>query len=110
MAISHNGKQAPTLPEDMNPGDTDTFYVCWTDKLNGATISGSTWTIPANFTEEGAATNVSPTAGGTTFTDCNSIDLSTSETSGVYTITNNCTFSDARVIKRSFKITIDEGL
>lgn len=110
MAISHNGKQAPQLPEDMNPGDTDTFYISWTDKLNGATISSSTWTIPANFTEVSAATNISVTASGTTYNDCNSVDLSTTETSGTYKITNNCTFSDGRVIKRSFKITVDGGL
>lgn len=110
MAISHNGKQAPTLPEDMNPGDTDTFYMSWTDKLNGATISVSAWTIPANFTEVSAATDISVTARGTTYADCNSIDLSTTEASGTYTITNTCTFSDSRVIKRSFKITVDGGL
>ena len=74
MAISHNGKQAPQLPEDMNPGDTDTFYMSWTDKLSGATISSSTWTIPANFTEVSAATNISVTASGTTYENCNSID------------------------------------
>lgn len=110
MAISHNGKQAPQLPEDMNPGDTDTFYISWTDKLGGATISSSTWTIPANFTEVSAATNISVTARGTTYNDCNSIDLSTTETSGTHLITNNCTFSDGRVIKRSFKVNIDGSI
>jgi len=110
MAISHNGKEAPKLPEDMHSGDTDTFYISWTEKLNGATISSSTWTIPANFTEVSAATDVSVTASSTTYADCNSIDLSTTETSGTFTITNNCTFSDSRVIKRSFKITIDGDL
>ena len=110
MAVQHEGKEAPVLPEEMNPADTDTFYISWTNKLNGAALSSDTWTIPANFTEVSTVSNVSAIEGGTTYTDSNGITLSTTETKGSFLITNNAIFDDGRELSRSFKIIIDGSL
>lgn len=110
MSVLHDGKEAPILPEEMNPGDTDTFYVSWTDKLKGATLSSDTWTIPANFTEVSTVSDVSVTENGTTHLNSNGITVSTTETTGKWIITNNAIFSDSREISRSFYIVLDSKL
>ena len=110
MAVQHEGKEAPVLPEEMNPADTDTFYISWTEKLNGATLSSDTWTIPTNFTEVSTVSNVSVIEGGTTYADSNGVTLSTTEVEGKFLITNNAIFSDGREVSRSFYIKLDDKL
>jgi len=110
MSVLHNGKEAPILPEQMNPGDKDTFYVSWTNKLKGATLSSDTWTIPANFTEVSTVSNVSVTENTVTYTDSNGVTLTTTETEGKFIITNNAVFSDGREVSRSFYIVLDSKL
>lgn len=106
MAI-HTGTEPAALTEYMNPNDTDTFWMSWTDKLNGETISTSTWVLPANFTEVSATTNGSVTEDGTTYNDANSVTISTTETKGKHLIFNEITTSASRTIRRGFLITID---
>lgn len=104
---THTGTAPADLTEYMNPNDTDTFWMSWTDKLNGETISTSTWILPTGFTQVSVTTNGSVTENGTTYTDANSITLSTTLTKGKHLISNEITTSGSRTIRRAFNVTID---
>ena len=104
---THTGTEPAELTEYMNPSDTDTFWMSWTDKLNGETISTSTWILPAGFTEVADTTNGTVTENGTTYNDANSVTLSTTLTKGKHLISNEITTSGSRKIRRGFNVTID---
>ena len=106
MAVN-TGTEPAELTEYMNPNDTDVFWMSWTDKLNGETISTSTWVIPTGFTEVTATTNGSVTEGGVTYNDANSVTLSTTLTKGKHLIHNEVVTSGSRTIRRGFLITIE---
>jgi hypothetical protein len=110
MPVLHEGKEAPILPEEMNPDDTDTFFLCWTKKLNGATLSSDVWELPDNFTLDSSQSNIPVIEDGVTYNDCNAATISTTEESGKFLITNRATFSDGRVVARSFYIVLDSKL
>lgn len=103
----HSGDEAAELDEYMNPNDVDTFWVSWTDKLNGESISTSDWIIPAGFTEEATTSGGEVVESGTTYADANSITLSTSLTRGRYMIRNEITTSGGRTLRRGFIVSID---
>lgn len=112
MAVIHKGDETPILPEIMNPNDMERIYTSWTNKLNGATITSSTWIIPSNFTQVSAIENGSVTDSrtNTTYTDVNGILLSTTEKKGIYLISNRVTMSDGRTITKSFYLPIDSSV
>jgi hypothetical protein len=110
MAVTHTGQSPAALTEYMNPNDTDTFWMSWTDKLNGETISTSTWILPAGFTEVSDTSDGTVTEDGTTYDDANSVTLSTTNTKGKHTIFNEIVTSGGRTIRRGIIITIDECL
>lgn len=107
MAIRHNGKSAPELPEAMDPSDDDVFWVSWTDKLNGETIASSTWQVPATFTASNEQENTTVTDdAGVEYADANSVQLSTTETDGRHRITNQITTSGGRTLNRGFYVAV----
>ena len=110
MAVTHDGKEAPILPEEMNPDDIDTFYVSWTDKLNGATLSSDTWTLPTGFTQVSTVSDVSVVSNGITYLNSNGVTVSTSLTTGKHLLSNNAVFSDGREITRSLYVVLDANL
>ena len=109
MAI-HNGKRAPRLNEDFNPLDDDAFYVVWTTKLDGDTISSSTWTVPTGWTTSSEQTNQSVTIDGITYTDANAVRLTTINSSGEAYIVNNIVTAAGLSLSRGFYIQIDSKL
>ncbi len=109
MAVKNNGKTAPTLPESMNGADSDVFWVSWTDKLNGETITpaSSAWNLPTGFTlvddtEDGTVTDDD----GTVYADANSVEITTTETSGTHYISNTIGTSGGRSITRGFYVNV----
>lgn len=106
MAI-HTGDSAIRLTDYMNPNDTEEFWMSWTDKLNGDTISTSTWYLPTNFTSEATQTNQTVTVAGTNYADANSVTVSTTETTGVYKFSNEITTAGGLTLRRSFTVVLD---
>lgn len=106
MAI-HCGRELANLTEDMNPNDSEIFYMSWTGVLRGAVITGSEWVLPANFTSVNETENGSVTENGITYSDANSVQVTTTETEGSHTFYNEITASDGRTLRRGFTFAID---
>ncbi len=106
MAI-HCGRELAVLSEDMNPSDSEIFWMSWTGVLRGAAITGSDWIIPANFTSVNETQNGSVTENNVTYNDANSIQVTTTETEGTHTFYNEITSSDGRTLRRGFTFTVD---
>lgn len=106
MAQESTGDKATELTEDMSPSDSDTFWMSWTDKLNGESIVTSSWILPSNWTEVSSATDGSVTEDGTTYADANSVTVTTTETTGKHILRNQITTA-TRTITRSLVVTVN---
>ncbi len=109
MAV-HTGSDPVRLDDSMNPNDEETFWYSWTDKLNSDTISTSTWVLPTGFTETASTTDGSVTVGGVTYNDANSLTVTTTNTDGLYSISNEITTAAGNTWRRTFLINIDPCL
>ena len=108
MAV-HLGRQAPILSERMNVNDAESFWMCWADKLNGAEITLSEWTLPDGFVQ------VSHTTNGSVVDDdkvvrlnSNSVTITTTNTDGMHYISNTIETNDNRIITRGFYVVLDQ--
>lgn len=103
-----------------DPDDTDFYFVVWCDidgtndgtntddgELQGATISTSTWTVPAGVTEDSSDTN-SVTIQGVTYAanTVATILVSSGTNNSDYELTNVITTSDGRTLSKSIIIPI----
>lgn len=102
MPVVHKGKRTPEFREKWDPSDREYVWFCWADKLDGATIVTSEWTLPANWTSSATQIDQSVTdEDGVVRSNCNGNQLSTTETFGDFTVTNKVTLSDGRIYERS---------
>lgn len=106
MAQESTGDKATELTEDMNPSDSDTFWMSWTGKLNGESIVASSWVLPDGWTEVSSSTNGSVTEDGVTHTDANSVTVTTTATTGKHILRNQITTA-TRAITRSLVVTVN---
>lgn len=107
MVAIHIGEDPADLEEDMNPNDTDRFWVSWTDKLNGDSIESSTWIVPTGFEVEDSGTNQSVIEDGTTYNDANYADISTTLDYGRHLISNEIVTVGGLTWRRGFYVTLD---
>jgi hypothetical protein len=77
---------------EQDPDATEAYVIDWTDRLEGATISTSTWHLPAGATL--AVVDGSPTIAGAG-TGCR---LSGGTPSIATRVTNRVVFSDGRTL------------
>lgn len=107
MSTSHRSRAVAYFDERWDPQDKEYIWICWTDILEGATISVSNWTLPANWTSHNELSSQSvDDESGTTLADCNGVLTSTTETSGKHTFANKVTLSDGRIYERSVSVTV----
>lgn len=105
--IVHHGTRIPSFTEKWDPSDREYVWICWAEKLDGASITLSEWTIPANWTSSDTLTDQTVAdEDGTNFTSCNGNLLSTTEDFGDFVITNKITLSDGREYERSVTIQV----
>lgn len=105
----HDGKNAPTLSEKMNPEDEAILWIAWDDKLDeDETITSSNWLTPAGFTVEGESFNdpIECVEECTTFVKTTSVKLQTSNTDGKYLIENQIATTKRDSLRRSFYIIV----
>ena len=106
--LIHTGRSIPRFDERWDPDDTDIVWVAWDDVSNGSAITASVWTVPTGWTITTQYTSQSVTTDdGTSYTQCNGILVSTTETSGTYTLANRTTFADGRIIERSVRVIVE---
>jgi hypothetical protein len=106
-----------------DPDDVEPYFVIWCSKdgtndgsvndsgeLQGATISTSTWTVPAGLTEDSNNTNA-VTIKGVSYgiNTVATIWLSAGTNGGRYTLTNKITTSDSRTLSKSILIPVAES-
>ena len=107
MTVQHEGAGMPELPYRWDQYDVDVIWFAWDDVLNGSTIQTSTFVIGANWTEVETYQSQSITdEAGTTFSAANGILASTTDTSGIHTISNRVTLSDGRQYERSVRVRV----
>ena len=107
MIIAHGSNSIPKLPNKWDPDEIDRVWFSWSELLNGATISDSTWLLPGGWVSSGEQVSQSVSDSlGNVYTDANSVILETSNRSGLYTITNRVVLSDGRQYDRSVIIDV----
>lgn len=110
MITINTGEGAVALEEFMNPVDDERFWISWTDKLAGETISTSEWIVPEGFEVVAGSELVSQsvTVDGVVFENANSAVIRTALEAGDHVISNKITTSGSRELSRSFTITLKE--
>jgi hypothetical protein len=109
MTVQHKGVLVPVFPERWDPADEAYIWVCWEDILEGASILTSVWTMPSNWTQSDPLEDQTVSdEGGVDRLNCNGVFATTSETSGIYQITNTVTLSGSptRTYKRSVSVEV----
>lgn len=103
--ITHDSSSIPTLPARWDPQDRDWIWIGWANVLEGASISTSVWTLPTGWTSHSTLTNQNvEDEDGVTHANANGVELSTSNTEGLYVIANKVTLSDGRILERSVRL------
>jgi|SRR5210317_1130957 len=108
--ITHDGTSVPRLSEPWDPNGTEWLTLAWDEDVacHGA-ITASSWVLPDNWTNNFENEDVSVTdCDNNTYDHCNRVLLSTTETSGLFVITNRVSFSDQTQLDRSVRIRIKE--
>ena len=107
--IVHFGAGIPSFRESWDPSDIDYVWFAWDDKLNGATITNSEWTLPTGFSLISEQQDASVTdEDGVTYSNANGAMISTTLTSGRQIVANKVTLSDGRVYERSCRFRLKQ--
>jgi hypothetical protein len=110
MAVKHNGKEAPLLPDRMHPDAQNFIWMTWKNPLNGAAMLTSAWLLPPGFTEVDSAQNVTITVDNIEYQNVNWVLLSTTLTEGTHLIQNSISADSGLVDIKGAKITIDADI
>ena len=110
--VTHDGSKIPRLEDSWDSDNIEWVTVVWDEDVachGTMTPTSSTWVLPANWTSSDENEDVPVTdCEGTTYDHANQILLSTTETEGIFTITNRVTFQDTTQLDRSVKIRVKE--
>lgn len=107
--ITHTGRSIPVLPTRWDPSDKAWIWVVWDQVLGGATITTSTWTLPAGWTEHDTKTAQATTdESGNSYSAANGVLTSNSIATpgGQVEIANKVVLSDGREFERSVMIVV----
>ncbi len=107
--LIHLSRGIPEFDARWDPSDDDYVWMCWNAALEGASISSSTWTVPAGWTATGEQTAQPVTDDdNVTHQNCNGVRLTNTdaEAGTVHTMTNTVALSDGRDLSRSIKLRI----
>lgn len=107
--VTHDGHVIPTFSRRWDPADKDWVWVAWDELLSGATISTSTWVLPAGWTEHETQTSQAITdEDGTEYTAANGALISNADaaTGSRVEIANRVVLSDGREYERSAALII----
>lgn len=108
MTTIHESEQIPTFTELWDFSDNEPIVFTWEDHVLGGSVTASSWTLPSGWTSSGTQLNVSVTdSKGTVHTNCNTNTLTYSGSAGTFTISNEATFSDGRILERSVRVKVD---
>lgn len=98
MALIHNGKTPPFLPEPIRPGERKWYYGSWVERLSDdEEITSSAWVVPTGMTVIDSVENVDcedVSNGGNQVGKCNGVLIDNTLSSGEYYIYNTITTSE----------------
>lgn len=87
----------PLTWPDKDPNEVLDYLVDWTARLNGDTITSSTWLVPVDITKDSDS-----------FTDTTTTIWLSAGTIGTLTLTNRVTTAGGRTMDQSITLTVAE--
>lgn len=107
--IVHKGKAIPQMVGKVNPNDIDWIWLSWRDRLDGSTISASSWSLPNSWTivSQTVDGTVIDTVDGASYSASNGILMDVaSGASGVNSITNHVLMVNSRFYSRTIHVDV----
>lgn len=110
MAITHDGRKIPKFPESWDANSQEWVSIAWDEDVacHGAIVAASSvWVLPTNWTAVSEQEDVPVIdCDGTTYDHSNQALLSTTDTEGIFILTNRVQFADLTILDRSVKVTV----